>query len=268
MVPKRLEWRLAGIDPWGREPTAWMRISRPGRTGFGYRGENKDLEESMNRKRIWMMAIALGAVALATGTTTRAQAPLPERLSGNLSDFTGVVSAAGPWEMRGHWSLHLKGKSGTADFSAYMTMELTDTGITLAGGDPTKAGNRSAHTHHIVLTDGTLSTDPADLANTSICPAFSPANTPKFVVSGLANFISGNGNDAPFEKNGTMRTTLYVCISGATNDVAGVTPEVEYSNMTMSMVGPAADKHFGSQPINGAVRFIRNGDDASDKEGR
>ena len=30
--------------------------------------------------------------------------------------------------------------------------------------------------------------------------------------------------------------------------------DVTYSNMTVVMTGPAADKHFGHQPIHGAVR--------------
>jgi Bacterial regulatory proteins, luxR family len=50
-----------------------------------------------------------------------AQAPPPEHLSGIISDYTPLISNAnptGPWEMRGSWSLHLKGISGGADFSA------------------------------------------------------------------------------------------------------------------------------------------------------
>ena len=222
----------------------------------------------MKSRAFWWTISGVALLALAAGISALAQdPPLPEHFRGIISDYTGVVSGMGPWEMRGHWSLDLKGRSGKADFSAYMTMELTDTGVTLAGGDLTKSGNRMAHTHHIVMTDAAVSTDPIDLANPGICPTFNPPNTPKFVVSGPANFISGNGNDAPFEKNGTALTTLYVCISGATNDQPGViTPEVQYSNMTLVMVGPAALKHFGSQAINGAVRFVRNSDD--DQDGR
>ncbi|HUL16486.1 MAG TPA: hypothetical protein VLV88_10845 [Terriglobales bacterium] len=93
-----------------------------------------------------------------------------------------------------------------------------------------------------------------------------PPNTPRFVVIGTANFISGNGNDEPFEKNGTALSMLYVCITGATYDQPGVvTPEIRYSNVTMVMMGPAADKHFGSQPLHGAVRFLGDDDDRDER---
>ncbi len=217
-------------------------------------------------------AVGMAAI-MVLGVTTGALAqdpPLPEQLSGIISDYTPLLpssySPRGPWEMRGHWSLHLKGRSDKADFSAYMTMELSDSGVAQAGGDLTNPASRSAHTHHLLMTDATVSTDSSDLSDTSKCPTLSPANTPRFVVSGTANFVSGNGNDAPFEKNGTALTTLFVCISGATYDQPGVvTPEIQYSNMTLVMVGPAADKHFGPQPIHGVVRFVRNFDDDHDR---
>jgi hypothetical protein len=203
---------------------------------------------------------ALLVFAIGTGALAQ-DPPLPQHLSGIISDYTPLLpssySPRGPWEMRGHWSLDLEGRSGKAHFSAYMTMELSDAGVAENRGDPTMAASRMAHTHHIVMTDGTISTDSADLSDISKCPTFSPANTPRFLVSGTANFISGNGNDAPFEKNGTALTTLYVCISGATYDNPAVTPEVEFSNITLTMVGPAASKHFGPQAINGVVRFPR-----------
>jgi hypothetical protein len=199
----------------------------------------------------WAVRIIV-VLVLAVGTSALAQAPTPEHFSGIISDYTPLISTlspTGPWEMRGHWSLHLKGNSGKADFSAYMTMELSDSGVAAAGKSLTDPTSRSAHTHHIVMTDATVFTDPSTLAT---CPTFSPANTTKFVVTGPANFISGNGNAAPFEKLGA--TTLQICISGGTDG----TSEVDYSNMTIVMMGPAADKHFGSQPIHGAVRFARN----------
>ncbi|HUL35394.1 MAG TPA: hypothetical protein VL128_16025 [Candidatus Eisenbacteria bacterium] len=197
-----------------------------------------------------MTVRTLAVLALTTGAGVLAQAPLPDHLSGILSDYSGVVSGAGPWDMRGHWSLQLKGNSGKADFSAFMTMELSDYGVTRVGKDPAVAANRGAHTHHIVMTDATVSTNPSDL---SACPAFSPSNTPKLVVNGTANFISGNGNDATFEKNGSATSMLQICISGATHDESGVTPEVEYSNMTL-VFGAPATTHFGTDPVHGVVR--------------
>lgn len=222
-----------------------------------------------SRSLSWAVRIAAVMVFAVASVALAQDPPPPVHLTGIISDYTpelpATYSPRGPWEMRGHWSLHLKGQSGKADFSAYMTMELSDFGVAVAGADPTKAASRKAHTHHIVMTDGTVSTDPIDLTDPAKCPAFSPSNTPRFVVTGTANFISGNGNDGPFENNGTTLSTLYVCISGATYNTAGVTPEVPYSNMTLTMVGPAADKHFGPQPINGVVRFVQN-DDNDDRD--
>lgn len=197
----------------------------------------------MNRK---LRFIPLLIVALAAGAF--AQGPAPEHLSGIISDYTPVMSAAsptGPWEIRGTWSLDLKGNSGAADFSAVMAMELSDFWLMSTNADATNPAIRSAHTHHIVMTNASVSSDPAD---TSRCPASNPANSIRFVVNGVANFVSGNGNAAPFEKKGP--STLQVCISGGTDSQS----EVQYSNMTLAFTGPASG-HFGTQPIHGAVGF-------------
>lgn len=209
----------------------------------------------MANKRFWLVAHILAALVLVAGTVALAQSPMPHHFSGILSDYTPLISTlspTGPYEMRGHWSLDLKGRGDKADFSAYMAMELSDSGVAAAGGNLADPKSRGAHTHHIVMTDATVS---SELAETSTCPTFSPANTALFVVTGPANFISGNGNAAPFEKLGP--TTLQVCISGGTEG----TSEVKYSNMTLVMSGPAAEKHFGSQPIHGVVRFPRGSDE-------
>ena len=193
---------------------------------------------------------------LAVGTGALAQAPTPEHFSGLISDFTPLISTAnptGPWEMRGHWSLDLKGHSGKADFSAFMTMELSDYWISSTNSDATNPAIRSAHTHHIVMTDATVSSDPSALSG---CPANNPANTTLFVVNGTANFVSSNGNSAPFEKKGP--STLQVCVSGGTDGQS----EVPYSNMTLVFAGPATG-HFGMQPIHGVVRFVPSSEEGA-----
>lgn len=209
----------------------------------------------MNRKRTWLTARIFAILVVGVGVAALAQdPPPPEDLSGIINDYTPLISTfspPGPWELRGHWSLRLKGNSGTADFSAYMSMELSDYGVTANNGSVTDPKSRSAHAHHIVMTDATVSSDPTD---TSSCPAVSPANTVRFVVNGPAKFISANGNPAPFEVFGP--TTLQVCISGGTDG----TSDVQYSNMTLAMTGAGATKHFGSQPIHGVVRFPHNDD--------
>jgi hypothetical protein len=73
--------------------------------------------------------------------------------------------------MHGKWSLDLKGRSGLADFSAEMTMELSDHAMDVAiangvvtNGVPTTFDDpetRIPHTHHITMKDAkvTFNTD-------------------------------------------------------------------------------------------------------------
>ena len=200
------------------------------------------------KSRVFTSAARIVAFLVLLAGTAFAGAAVPTHFSGTISDYTPLISTnnpTGPWEMRGHWSLDLKNHSREADFSAFMTMELSDYWILSTDSDATNPTIRSAHTHHIVMTDASVSSDPSD---TSSCPANSPANTPRFVVNGTANFISANGNAAPFEKNGP--SMLQVCISGGTDGQS----EVQYSNMTFTFTGPATG-HFGPQAIHGVVSF-------------
>src|SRR5258708_7645421 len=137
--------------------------------------------------------------------------------------------------MHGNWSLEVDEQRGTTRFEAAMNMETSDYGITQGNvnkDDP--AATRGAHTHHIVMTDGVISTDWM-----TICPVFSPAVTNGFVVTGTA-FVTGNGSPAPFGNP----SPLTLCILGGGN--------VKYSNFTMAF-GPKASGHFGTQAIHGVV---------------
>jgi hypothetical protein len=211
----------------------------------------------MNKKRLWLIVSVFAVLILAPRNAVLAQSRLPQHLSGIISDYTPLIptlTPTGPWEMRGHWSMNLNERSGKADFTAYITMELSDSGVAAAGANLTDPKSRSPHTHHIVMTDATFSQ-----VDTSTCPGYSPANTALFAITGTAKFISGNGNSAPFEKLGP--TMLQVCISGGTDGES----EVRYSNMSLVMTGPAADKHFGPQPIHGVVR-LRNDSEEGDND--
>src|ERR1700730_5761702 len=95
----------------------------------------------MRSKGFWLMA-QIG-VLLAISMGALAQAPTQAKLSGLFNDFT-PAGVSGAWEVRGEWSLKLKGDSGTADFSAALTMGLN----TLTA--------RNAHTHHITLVAGVV----------------------------------------------------------------------------------------------------------------
>jgi hypothetical protein len=158
---------------------------------------------------------------------------------GVINDYSPSTVSGGPWEIRGPWSLDVQ-RSGTANFSADLTMETSDYGITGATQvDPTNPATRSPHTHHISMTNATVSYD------TSVCPANSPATTGSGVVVTSTATTTGNGGPAPFEAKGT--SSIQLCITGGT--------EVEFSNMTLVYTGPATG-HFGPQAIHGVVTQV------------
>ena len=177
------------------------------------------------------------AIALAGVVLMRAQDLRDANFSGVISDYTPSTVSGGPYEVRGTWSLDIH---GTANFSADLAMETSDYGISDATAvDPTNPATRSPHTHHISMTNATVSYDP------SVCPVFSPPTTgAAIVVTGTAT-TTGNGGPATFEAKGP--STLQVCITGGT--------EVAFSNVTLVYTGPATS-HFGPQPLHGAVSKV------------
>jgi hypothetical protein len=207
----------------------------------------------MNSTSLWGMVSAV-AVVLAVGVSALAQAPTPVRFSGLINDYSPETingKVVGPWEMHGKWSLDLQGASGLADFSADMTMELSDHAMEVAIADGVVDGTvpasfdspetRIPHTHHISMKGAMVSSD------TSTCPAYllPPLITnPGFMVTGQAH-ITGNGAPAPFSKDDTVLSTLHVCVNGGS--------DVPFSNVTLVFEAPASG-HFGSQAIHGVVR--------------
>ena len=87
-----------------------------------------------SKSLLWMVSVV--AVAGFRGRLCRlAQAPTPTHFSGLINDYSPETisgKTVGPWEMHGTWSLDLKGRSGLADFSAAMTMELSDHAVEVA----------------------------------------------------------------------------------------------------------------------------------------
>ena len=208
----------------------------------------------MNSKALRWVVSVVAAVILAAGICARAQAPTPTHFSGLINDYspeTILGKVVGPWEMHGKWSLDLKGRSGLADFSAEMTMELSDHAMEVAIANAIAAGTtppsfddpetRTPHTHHITMKDAKVSV-PA----TGVCPAYAIPNTttPGIMVSGPA-YITGNGGPAPFSKNDTVLSMLQVCVNGGT--------DVPYSNVSLVFGAPASG-HFGMSAIHGVVR--------------
>ncbi|MGC1105275.1 MAG: hypothetical protein WA876_01940 [Candidatus Acidiferrales bacterium] len=193
---------------------------------------------------LWMVGV-VGVLALAA-TASMAQFPLPRHLSGLINDYTPESGVGGPWEIRGVWSLDIN-DAGRAKFSAELNMEHSDLWVEL---NPTDAeglatidtpADRVPHTHHITMTDATVTYNPTD------CPL--PASItpiPRLEVKGTAT-VAANGG--PFPPTGAVPSQLQVCIDGGTT-VATVVP---LANVTLAFGAPASG-HFGAQAIHGVVR--------------
>src|SRR5262245_24151316 len=197
-VQGRSSWvtaRVSCIDTWsGHSKGFTLLASIP---AFPYDNSSVQPLEVM-MKSIALMAVMCGMVAQGP--------PAPKHFSGLLNDHTpsAAVVAKGPYEMRGKWSLDVDEARGTATFTAAMDMQTSDYGITQGTVNKDDPATRGAHTHHITITDGVVTDDWA-----ARCPAFSPAATSGFVVTGAA-VVTGNGSAAPFG-NPTPAT---VCILG------------------------------------------------------
>lgn len=193
-----------------------------------------------NSARVFGIAVLVSAVGLGSPPHALAgeqerHSSLPLHFSGLLNDYTpsAAVVKGGPYEMRGKWSLDLAERPGAIRFSAAMNMETSDYGITQGSVNKDDPATRGAHTHHIVMTDGELSTD------TTGCPTFSPATSDGFVVTGTV-FVTGNGGPAPFGNP----SSLMICVLGGAN--------VKYSNITLTF-GKPANSHFGMQAVHGVI---------------
>ena len=198
----------------------------------------------MNSKSLGWAVCVLSVLALVSATGALAQGASPVHFSGLINDYSSSTIKGGPYEIRGEWSLDLHGDSGTADFSAAVNMETSDYGIAEGIVDPTQPATRGAHTHHIKLTNATVTW------NMDGCPAFNPPTKVGFQVNGTVSLITGNGSNAPFETD-PPSTTAQVCISGGDGDFS-----IPSSNLTLVFQGPAT-KHFGTQAIHGFVRVAK-----------
>ena len=222
----------------------------------------------MNSKTLRWTVSVVAVVVLALGICARAQAPTPTHFSGLINDYSPeniLGKTVGPWEMHGKWSLDVKGRSGLADFSAEMTMELSDHAMEVAIANALAAGTpppsfddpetRIPHTHHISMKDAKVSY-PAP----GVCPAYAKPNTTTqgIMVTGPA-YITGNGGPAPFSMNDTLLSNLQVCVNGGT--------DVPFSNVSLQFGAPASG-HFGTQAVHGVVREANNSnlDDHHDRQ--
>lgn len=179
----------------------------------------------MNSQTFWRAVCYAGILVLPVTTNVLAQTPLPTQFSGVINDFSPAttVTPMGPWEMRGPWTLTLNGASDIGDFTATLTMELSDYTRNSSNIDTTTGADaRMQHTHHITIVGGTVTQIP----------------TGGFQLNGPVS-ITKDGSPAPL-----AASTLSVSITGGTS--------VGFSNITLAFSG-GATVHFGSQLIHGVV---------------
>jgi len=178
----------------------------------------------MKSKTCWVRVGTAGVLILAITTGVLAQTPTPAQFSGVINDYSPSTSTPmGPWEMRGPWTLTLNQDSSKADFSATLTMELSDYTRNSSNIDSTSGvTGRMQHTHHIAIEAGTVT----------------QISTGGFELSGPVT-ITKDGSPAPLKAS-----TLSVNITGGTS--------VGFSNVTLQFQG-GATVHFGPQLIHGVV---------------
>lgn len=177
----------------------------------------------MKSKNFWWPACA-ALLVLGMSIGALAQSPVQGNFSGLINDYTPgtLVSPVGPWEIRGEWSLMVNGDSGTANFSAALTMVRSDYWIVLNPSEQDTPQDRVAHTHHVSLVNG------------RITPI-----TNGFRVTGTAT-ITASGSPAAFSPS-----PLTIDITGGSS--------VPYSNIKLTFGSPASG-HFGTYPLDGIVR--------------
>ncbi len=174
--------------------------------------------------------------------TARASIPVAAQQTGVINDYpVSANPTAGPWELRGTWSLDLRSHS-TANFSAALTMEYSD----LAAGSGSATDARHQHTHHVIMNGATLILNPPQ----SDCPVGItpyPTYTWQLEVTGMAD-VTGNGG-SPF----SGPVPLQVCFGGGPNlQISNIT--LVFTNLPSGDPSPATN-HFGSQAIHGVVLF-------------
>jgi hypothetical protein len=190
----------------------------------------------MKSKAFERTARTIGVLVLAVSISALAQDSTDKKFRGVINAYspqtttttaTGTATTTGPYEVRGPWSLKLKGDSGKADFSAELTMELSDGWVLTENNKNFDPSARGAHTHHITLVDG------------DVTPITNPNG---FRVTGTATIML-NGTFAPISP-----APLVIDITGG-NDL-------EFSNITLTFQLPAS-KHFGVAPLPGVVRSVK-----------
>lgn len=175
----------------------------------------------MRTKNFATMALALFVVLACLGAFAQSATV---KLSGVINDYTpSNVTPAGPWEIRGDWSLQYKTAVAQANFTAALTMVRSDYWVTQNSSTVDDPSQRVPHTHHITLINGTVT-----------------AITNGFEVTGVAT-VTASGNPPPFGSS----IPIVIDITGGSS--------VTYSNIKLTFGSPA-DGHFGMEPLEGVVK--------------
>ena len=178
---------------------------------------------------MWLASIWALLLILSIGVV--GQNSMQANLSGFINDYTPKTgNPVGPWEVRGEWSMLVKGHSGKADFSATLTMVRSDYWVFILG-DPELPETRVPHTHHITVVDGDVT-----MTDTG------------FRINGPAT-ITANGSPAGFSPS-----PIQIDVTGGDS--------IQFSNIHVTFQGPASG-HFGTYPLDGVVRLSSQRDRAS-----
>jgi hypothetical protein len=177
----------------------------------------------MKSKGFKCAARIIPVLMLAGTISALAQDSTHTRLSGVINAYSPQTTT-GPYEIRGPWSLKLKGDSGKANFSAALNMELSDGWVLTMNKADFDPNARGAHTHHITLING------------DVTPI-----TGGFQVSGTAT-VTVNGSPAPISPS-----PLVIVVTGGT--------DVLFSNVALTFGSPGSN-HFGTEPLPGVVRRV------------
>jgi hypothetical protein len=199
----------------------------------------------MRSKVFWRAVRILFGVVLAAGVSTSAQDRPRTHFSGVINDYpVSSNPTAGPWELRGPWSLDLQPYSGSANFSAALTMVFSDIAASASGGAGTDA--RKQHTHHITMKGATLILNPPQ----SDCPSGLtpfPTYTWQVEIKGMADVTANGGSPFPGP------VPLQVCLGGGPNlEISNIT--LVFTNLSSGDPSPAT-YHFGAPAIHGVVRL-------------
>jgi hypothetical protein len=210
----------------------------------------------MKGKGLWFVMCIIAASAIVAGCSASAQDPpraqaqtqSPVHFSGVINDYpvstNSTGATTGPWELRGPWSLDLQGQSGTASFSAALTMEFSDLSV---GSTNALTDLRHQHTHQITMTGAVAvqNPPPGDCPSTPGTPSYNA----QIEVTGMAD-VAGNGG---YAFGPGVLVPLQVCLDG-NSDVPISNVTLVFTKLASGDPSPAT-YHFGAQPIHGVVQI-------------